>query len=97
VAAGFALVIILSFTVEKVDSTDRGMVAMESLDSLKNRPVDAIIVPVENPDPVVPPDESNPRVIVEEMPTFPGVQLLSSIYLRKTVINFPVLYLILCQ
>jgi periplasmic protein TonB len=58
--------------VDKVDSTDKGMVATVSLDTIKNRPVDAIIVPVENHDPVIPADESAPRVFVEEMPVFPG-------------------------
>ncbi len=58
--------------VEKVDSADKGMAPMASLDTVKNKPVDAIIEPVENPDPVIPADESKPRVFVEEMPTFPG-------------------------
>jgi periplasmic protein TonB len=58
--------------VEKVDSTDIGMAANASLDSVRNKPVDPIIAPVENPDPVIPPDESKPRITVEEMPTFPG-------------------------
>ena len=58
--------------VEKLDSTDKGMAANVSLDSVRNKPVDQIIEPVVNPDPVIPPDESIPRVFVEEMPTFPG-------------------------
>jgi protein TonB len=58
--------------VEKLDSTDIGMAANASLDSVRNKPVDPIIEPVVNPDPVIPPDESLPRTIVEEMPTFPG-------------------------
>lgn len=57
--------------VEKVDSSDIVMPATGSLDSVKNRPVDAIIVSDEKTDAIIP-VEPEPRNFVEEMPTFPG-------------------------
>jgi protein TonB len=57
--------------VEKLDSNDVGMAVAGSLDSTANRPVDAIIVLDDNPDPVIP-VEPAPAIRVEEMPAFPG-------------------------
>ena len=57
--------------VEKVDSSDIGTVAITSLDSIKNRPVDTIFVLTDNPDLIVP-FEPEPGIFAEEMPTFPG-------------------------
>ena len=67
----FKPVYIEPVVVDKVDSTDNVLVATGSQDSVKNRPVDAIIVPDADAGPVIP-DEPAPSVIVEEMPTFPG-------------------------
>lgn len=71
--------------VEKLDSTDKGMVANASLDSVRNKPVDAIIEPVVNPDPVIPQDESTPRITVEEMPVFPGGDIALLKYIASTI------------
>jgi protein TonB len=57
--------------VEKVDSTDTGMLTTSSIDQVKNRPVDTSVVIVNNTDNYIP-VEPAPFVSVEEMPKFPG-------------------------
>lgn len=58
--------------VEKVDSGNIGMAANVTYDTIQNRPVDEKVIFETNTDPVVPSVEPEPRVIVEEMPVFPG-------------------------
>jgi periplasmic protein TonB len=70
--------------VEKLDSNDIVLSAVTALDSVKNRPVDAIVVQVENPDPVIP-VEREPEVWVEEMPAFPGGNEALLKYISKTI------------
>lgn len=57
--------------VDSVSATDVTLAPVSMLDSIDNRPVDDVIVPVEGPDPVVV-VEPEPVVWVEEMPEFPG-------------------------
>jgi periplasmic protein TonB len=57
--------------VEKLDSNDRTMVAVASLDTTRNRPVDNTVTTVNEPVNVIPP-EPDPLIVVQEMPEFPG-------------------------
>jgi protein TonB len=59
--------------VEKLDSNDRTMVAVSSLDTTRNRPVENnVIQENETVNAVVPEPEPEPFVSVKEMPEFPG-------------------------
>lgn len=76
--------------VDKVDSTDKGMMANSVLDSTNtNRPVDNNIVPVNDPDPVIPVNPE-PVVIVTEMPIFPGGNEAMLKYIYDNIIYPPI-------
>lgn len=70
--------------VEKLDSNDKVLVAVTSFDTVKNKPVDAIIVPIDNPDPVIP-VEPEPGYNVEEMPGFPGGDVALLKYISEAI------------
>jgi periplasmic protein TonB len=56
---------------ETIDTGDVVLAAVASIDTVKNKPVDIITIPVGDPDPVVV-AEPDPLIIVTEPPEFPG-------------------------
>lgn len=71
--------------VDKVDSTDRTMVAVVNYDTLSNRPVNQVDILVADPDPIVS-IEPDPPVIVEEMPVFPGGQTALMKFINENIV-----------
>ena len=67
--------------VEKLDSGDITLVSVASLDTVSNRPVDAVVEPLGEPI-LIAMEEPEPKVFVEEMPVFPGgeQELIKFIY-----------------
>ena len=75
--------------VEKLDSNDRTMVAVASLDTVRNRPVDNIIKPDVDPIEVGTTEPDYP-VIVQEMPEFPGGNEALFKYIYDNIIYPPI-------
>jgi protein TonB len=61
------------------------MMSVSELDSVTNEPVEALIIPVEETDPVVA-TEPEPVIWVEEMPEFPGGQTALMKFINENII-----------
>jgi periplasmic protein TonB len=73
--------------VDKIDSGDITLVTVSSLDTVKNLPVDPIIIPEEYPD-LIPEKTEDPPIIIEEMPTFPGGETALLKFIHDNI-NYP--------
>jgi protein TonB len=71
--------------VEKLDSGDFEMMSVSELDSVTNEPVEPLIIPVAETDPVVA-TEPEPVIWVEEMPEFPGGQTALMKFINENII-----------